>query len=171
MSAANTQFSIWDVFKNLLGLLVFVLLIGWGMRTIPVNPRVGWFATLLFGFMSLLVIVNIVQICGRDEPSQSTGGRVKSETRIAFVQTGTFIVSIFLGIADNFIGGSEHSSFLRPKVWLAAFVTTLAFYPLRGEQKKDLPNFSYWAIYCALAGVLSVVISYLSDWLEKLLKS
>jgi uncharacterized membrane protein YoaK (UPF0700 family) len=84
------------------------------------------------------------------------------------VYAGTLIATIVFGVTDNFISESFTQSFPRPGVWLGTFLTTLAFYPLR-EQKENFPNFTVWAIYCALMGMVSVGLSYLKDWGEQLL--
>jgi hypothetical protein len=69
---------------------------------------------------------------------------------------------------DHFISESLTQSFPRPGIWLGTFLTTPAFYPLR-EQKEDFPNFTVWAIVCALLALASVVVSYLKDWIERVL--
>jgi hypothetical protein len=170
-STTQATFSVWKILGNLLALLAFAVMAGLGIRTIPTNPRVGWFATITFGTMCVVVVVEIIRISGLDqEQAQDQTPDIKSRlsVRPALVYAATLIVTIFLGLTDHFISESFTQSFPRPGVWLGTFLTTLAFYPLR-EQKEDFPNFTVWAIACALLGVASVVVSYLKDWIEQLL--
>jgi len=166
-STANATFSVSKVLKTLLGLLAFAVMAGFGIRRIPTNPREGWFAAILFGIMCVVAVIEIVRICGLDQ-DQSPAVATRVRIRRTLIYTGSIIVTLFLGIADHFISESFTNSFPRPGVWLGTFLTNLAFYPLR-EQKEDLPNFTIWTIYCALTGVLSVAISYLMDWVDRLL--
>ena len=166
-STANATFSVWKILENLTALLAFAVLAGLGIRTIPTNPRVGWFAAILFGTMCVVAVVEIVRICGLDQ-DQTPAVATRVKVRRSLIYAGSVIVTIFLGIADHFISASFTNSFPRPGVWLGTFLTTLAFYPLR-EQKDDLPNFTIWTMFCALMGALSVVISYLMDWVDQLL--
>ena len=166
-STANATFSVWKILANLLGLLAFAVLVGLGIRTIPTNPRVGWFAALLFGTMCVVVVTEIVRICGLDQ-DQTPTVKTRVKIRSALIYAGSVIVTIFLGVTDEFISASFTHSFPRSGIWLGTFLTTLAFYPLR-DQKEDFPNFTVWTIACALMGAVSVGISYLQDWVEQLL--
>lgn len=140
---------------------------GFGIRSIPTNPRVGWFASILFGVMCVAAVFEIVRICGLDV-DEIPDVKAQLNVRHMLVDIGAVVVTIFLGVTDNLISRPFTQSFPRPGVWLGTFLTTLAFYPLR-EQKKDYPNFTRWAIFCALMGVVSVVLSYLKDWVEQAL--
>jgi uncharacterized membrane protein YoaK (UPF0700 family) len=108
-----------------------------------------------------------VRICGLEQ-EKVPNVKASSSIRPALVYAGTLIVTIVFGVTDNFISESFTQSFPRPGVWLGTFLTTLAFYPLR-EQKENFPNFTVWAIYCVLMGMVSVGLSYLKDWGEQLL--
>lgn len=166
-STSHATFSVWKILANLLQLLAFAVLMGLGIRTIPANPRVGWFAAILFGTMCVVVVIELVRICGVDQdqtPTVQTGVNI----RRALIYAGSLIVTIFLGVTDHFISASFTDSFPRPGVWLGTFLTTLAFYPLR-DQKQNFPNFTLWTIFCALMGAVSVVVSYLKDSVEQLL--
>lgn len=165
--SATATFSVWKLLGKLLTLLAFVVLTALGVRAIPRNPREGWFAAIVFGVMSVLAVVEIVRICGLEQ-DKVPDVKAKSSIRPALVYAGTLIVTIVFGVTDNFISESFTQSFPRPGVWLGTFLTTLAFYPLR-EQKENFPNFTVWAIYCALMGMVSVGLSYLKDWGEQLL--
>jgi hypothetical protein len=166
-TSTTDTFSVWKILGYLLALLVFAVLAGFGIRSIPTSPRVGWFASILFGVMCIAVVFEIIRICGLDANEIPD---VKAQLIVphALMDVGVVVVTLFLGVTDNFISESFTQRFPRPGVWLGTFLTTLAFYPLR-EQKKDYPNFTFWAIYCALLGVVSVVLSYLKDWVEPLL--
>ncbi len=165
--SATATFSVWRIVSKLLMLLAFVVLTGIGIRTIPGDPRVGWLATILFGTMGVVTVVEIVRICGVE---QKQGHAVKAPLRLrqTLVYAGTLIITLFLGVTDNVISELFTHSFPRPGVWLGTFLTTLVFYPLR-EQKENYPNFTFWAIYCALLGMMSVGLSYLKDWIERAL--
>ena len=160
---SGTHFSLGQILGRLFGLMIFVLMTTWGAKTIAVDPARGWFATILFASVSAWMIVDIVRICGADEAPRVVVPR-KQRLRRALIQAGTIIVAIFLGLADVFIARWLNSSFLA--LWLAAFVTNLAFYPLRRDEEKDLSSFSLWAVYCALMALGSVVLSFITDWLK-----
>ena len=165
--SATATFSVWKLLGKLLTLLAFVVMTALGVRSIPRNPRGGWFAAILFGVMSVAAVVEIVRICGL-EPDKVPSVNAKSGIRSALVYAGTLIATIVLGLTDNFISESFTQSFPRPGVWLGTFLTTLAFYPLH-EQKEDFPNLTLWAIFCALLGMVSVGLSYFIDLLEQFL--
>ncbi|HSE16600.1 MAG TPA: hypothetical protein VLB46_06080 [Pyrinomonadaceae bacterium] len=165
--SATTAFSAWKILGYLLALLAFVVMAVLGIRNIRTNPREGWFATIVFGTMGVIAVVEIVRICGLDQ-DQVPEVKAKSSIRQALLNAGALIVTIFLGVTENVISESFTQSFPRPGVWLGTFLTTLAFYPLR-EQKENFPNFTVWAIACALMGVASVGLSYLKDWIEQAL--
>ena len=166
-STANATFSVWKILANLTGLLAFAVMAGFGIRTIPTNPRVGWFSAILFGTMCVAMVIELFRICGLDE-DQTPAIATRVNIRPALIYAASLIVTLFLGISDHFISSSFTESFPRPGVWLGTFLTTLAFYPLR-ERKEDFPNFTFWTIFCALMGAVSVVVSYLTDWVEQLL--
>lgn len=166
-SPAGGQFYIGKIIGYLLALLIFAVLTGIGIKLIPQNPRVGWFSTLLFGMMCVFTVVEIFRHCGLDQ-DQITDVQAQLSIRRLLLPVGSILVTVFLGIADNFISIFLTDSFSRWAIWSGTFVTTLAFYPLREKKEKDL-NFKLWIVYCALMGVASVVISYLKDRLETLL--
>lgn len=166
-STAGAHFSVEKILGSLLALLAFTVMAAIGIKTIATNPRVGWFATILFGTMGVLAIVEIVRICGLDQ-DQVPDVKAQLSIRRLLVKIGTAIVTIFLGLADGLLAASFSQSFPRPGVWFSTFVTTLAFYPFRHE-KEEIPNFKFWVVWCAGMGVISVVISYLTDWMDTLL--
>jgi len=75
-------------------------------------------------------------------------------------------LSIFIGLLAALL--SNLAIFRVPMIgtWLATFLSTLAFYPFRGEQEKELDSFPLWAIYSALLGVVSIGVSQLERWLD-----
>ena len=162
----NTHFSVADVLKNLLALLMFVVLTSWAIRAVLLRPRAdAWIAIALFGTMSVLTVINIIRISGLDE-QLVTGPEAKHRTiRRALMHVGTAIVTLFLGVADQFIAEFLAPSFPPAGTWLGTFLTTLAFYPLRDKEDSEL-KFREWALYCVLMGWVSVALSYLSDWLR-----
>jgi hypothetical protein len=162
----TTPFSLADILGNVLALIAFVVLTTIGAKTIARDPKVGWMAIAVFGSLGVVMLVNLFQVAGRDEPPADEF-TAKRQIRDVVVKGAVIVAAIFFGVADNFIADFMSNSIPRSAaVWLGTFVTTLAFYPLRGEQKKDVRNFRVWTIYCALAGVLSIGTSYFSDWLR-----
>jgi hypothetical protein len=161
--SSNVQFSVSEILDRLFGLMVFVIGTTWSVKTIAIDPKAGWGGTIIFGAASVLMVVEIVKICSADE-APPVEVKPKQRFRRALVQAGTIIVSIFLGLSEVFISHWLHNSTLA--LWFAAFVTTLAFYPLRDEHEKSLRSFRLWAIYCAVLAVFSVILSYVSEGLQ-----
>jgi hypothetical protein len=166
-SRTKTHFSAEKIFGSLFGLLVFSVLFGLGVRFIPIRPRLGWFATILFGTMCIVAVIEIVRDSSV-ELDKIPDVKEQLNVRRMLVSTAAVVTAIFLGIAENFISDAFSQSFPRPGVWFAAFVTTLAFYPLREEKHA---KFKTWVLFCAVMGVVSVGFSYIKDWLENFLRA
>ena len=162
---SKPRFSVTEIVGSVLALMVFIVLTSWGVLLIPVHPRVGWFATILFGLMAVLTILDIVKISGADEPPADL--KLSQRFRYSLVRVGTVIVTLFLGLGEAFFTQWMNGSVIA--VWFATFVTTMAFYPLRGEEQRHVSSFRLWAIYCALMGLGAVVLSYFADWLRTIL--
>ncbi len=162
-SRVKDQFYIGTILGTLLALLIFALLTGIGIRLIP--KRVGWAATILFGTMCVVAVFDLVREISAEEDKIPD---VKSQLSIrrALIAVGVILVTLFLGIADEFISFLFTNSFPRPGVWLGTFVSTLAFYPLREEKYA---TFKKWTLLCAVLGVVSVIFSYGKDLLVKIL--
>ncbi len=164
-STAKDQFYIGTILGTLFALLIFALLTGIGIRLIPRQPKIGWVSTILFGTMCVVAVFDLVREVGLEQDKVPD---VKSQLSIrrALIAVGVMLVTLFLGIADEFISFLFTNSFPRPGVWLGTFVTTLAFYPLREEKHANLKR---WTLVCAILGVASVILSYGKDWLVKVL--
>ncbi len=76
------------------------------------------------------------------------------------------MLSIFFGLLERLLSSLATVRMPIIGIWLATFVSTLAFYPFRGKQAEDIPTFKIWIIYCALMGVASIGMSYVSRWLD-----
>lgn len=159
------RFSVTEIFGSVVALIFFIVLASVNVLIIPVRPRLGWFGTILFGFMTVVTLVDIVKLCGADEPPADL--KLSQRFRVALVRVGTVIVTLFMGIGEGLFSEWMNGSAIA--VWSATFVTTLAFYPLRREQEREVSSFRLWTIYCALLGVGAVVLSYLADWLRAIL--
>jgi|RhiMethySRZTD1v2_1073278.scaffolds.fasta_scaffold06732_13 hypothetical protein len=164
-SPTKEQFYIGTILGTLLGLLIFALLTGIGIRLIPRQPKIGWVSTVLFGTMCVVTVLDLVREISLEQDKMPD---VKGQLSIrrALIAVGVTLVTLFLGIADEFISFLFSNSFPRPGVWLGTFVTTLAFYPLRDEKHAD---FKRWTLVCAILGVASVILSYGKDWLVNVL--
>lgn len=127
------------------------------------SPRTGWSGVLLFGVMTILAVFELVKV--RDHKIV-TGEGTGANIRTSLIWTGTILLAIFFGVLERLFSSLATVHMPVMGIWLATFVSTLAFYPFRGEQAEDLPNFKIWAIYCAVMGVASVGMSYLSRWLD-----
>ena len=168
---ATTQFSLAGILGNVCALIAFVFLATMGVKTIAVNQKVGWFATILFGTMGIITLVEIFKVAGMEEPPAGEF-TAKRQIRDTLIKAATLVVTIFLGIADNFIAQWINNAIPRPAaVWLGTFLTTLVFYPLRGEEERRLSSFRTWTFCCILLAWGSVLLSYFSDWLEAFLTS
>ena len=164
-STTKDQFYIGTILGTLFGLLIFALLTGIGIRLIPRQPKIGWFSTILFGTMCVVTVFDLIREVSLEQDKVPDVNSQLSIRR-ALIAVGVTVVTLFLGIADEFISFLFTNSFPRPGVWLGTFVTTLAFYPLREEKHA---NFRRWTLVCALLGVASVILSYGKDSLVKIL--
>jgi len=138
------------------------LLTGMGIKLIPTDPKTGWCATILFGTVFVIAVIDLVRQCRKDQ-DQVPHSKRQLSIRRALVPVGVILVTLVLGLTDNFISVLFTASFPRPGIWLGTFATTLAFYPLRTQ--KEL-TFKLWIIFGALMGVAAVALSYVKDWLE-----
>lgn len=127
------------------------------------SPRTGWSGVILFGLMTILAVFELVKV--RDHKIVKGEG-TRANIRTSLIWTGTIMLSIFFGVLERLLSSLAIVRVPVIGIWLATFVSTLAFYPFRGEQAEDLPTFKIWAVYCALMGVASVGVSYLSRWLD-----
>ena len=155
-----TRFELTKRVLVLVGLAGFLLL---GLIVTRSSPKTGWSAVVLFGVMTILAAVDLIKL--RDHKIISGEG-ARSNVRASLIWFGTMVLSIFYGLLAAVL--SNLAIFKMPVVglWLTTFVSTLAFYPFRGEQAKELDSFPLWAIYSALMGVVSVGISQLDRWLD-----
>ena len=145
------------VFAGLAGCLLLSLVV------IRSSPRTGWSGVLLFGVMTGLAAFELVRV--RDYKIVKGEG-TWANVRTSLIWSGTIMVSIFFGVLERILSSLAIVRMPVIGVWLATFVSTLAFYPLRGEQAEDFPTFKLWAIYCALMGVASIGMSYLFRLLD-----
>lgn len=129
------HFSVGEVIKFVLAFMAFLLLTLWGVRTIRSEPKTGWMATIVFGTMMVLAGVTVFRLCSADEVPV-VEAKLSRRLRSSLIRFGTVLVSIFLGVADNLIAEAVSPPYGRPAVWLAAFVTTLAF--IHSEIRKKI---------------------------------
>ena len=127
------------------------------------SPRTGWSGVFLFGVMTILAAFELVKL--RDHKIVRGEG-TRASVRTSLIWSGTIMLSIFFGLLEVLL--SRLAIFRIPVIgiWLTTFVSTLAFYPFRGEQSQDFPTFKLWVIYCALMGVASLGVSDLYRWLD-----
>jgi len=127
------------------------------------SPRTGWSGVFLFGVMTIIATFELVKLRNhkivRDEGT-------RANIRTSLIWSGTIMLSIFFGLLEVLL--SRLAIFRMPVIgiWLTTFVSTLVFYPFRGERAQDFPTFKLWVIYCALMGVASLGISALYRWLD-----
>jgi hypothetical protein len=155
-----TRFELTKRILAFAGLAGFTLL---SLAVIRSSPRTGWAGVLLFGVMTILAALDLVKL--RDHKIVKGEG-TRANVRTSLIWTGTIMISIFLGLLEHVL---SRLAILRTPaigIWLATFVSTLAFYPFRGEQAEDFPTFKLWAIYCALMGFVSLGFSVVSRWLN-----
>src|SRR5215211_5589914 len=101
-STAGAGFSLAKILANLFALMAFAVLFGVALKTLATKPRVGWFALILFGTMSAAAIVEIVRICGLYQ-AQSPDVKAQLSIRQSLIYLGAVLVTLFLGVADQFI--------------------------------------------------------------------
>ena len=127
------------------------------------TPRTGWSGVLLFGVMTVLAAFELVKV--RDYKIVRGKG-TRANVRTSLIWSGTIMISIFFGLLERLLSSLAIVRMPVFGIWLATFVSTLAFYPFRGEQAQDIPTFKLWVIYCALMGVASLGVSGLYRWLD-----
>ena len=141
------------------GLASFMLL---GLMVTGSNPKTGWSGVALFGAMTILAAIELVKL--RDHKIVKGEG-TRANVRASLIWSGTIGLSIFFGLLEAVLSNLAIFSMPIIGIWLTTFVSTLAFYPFRGEQAKDFPTLKLWVIYCALMGVVSLEMSDLYRWL------
>ena len=127
------------------------------------SPRTGWSGVFLFGVMTILAAFELFKL--RDHKIVSGEG-TKANIRSSLIWSGTIMLSIFFGLLELLLSRLAIVRMPVIGIWLITFVSTLAFYPFRGEQAQDFPTLKLWVIYCALMGVASLGISVLYRWLD-----
>jgi len=142
------------------GLASFMLL---GLMVTGSNPKTGWSGVALFGTMTILAAIELVKL--RDHKIVKGEG-TRANVRASLIWSGTIGLSIFFGLLEAVLSNLAIFSMPIIGIWLTTFVSTLAFYPFRGEQAKDIPTLKLWVIYCALMGVVSLGVSDLYRWLD-----
>ena len=155
-----TRFELMKRALVVVGLAGFMLL---SLMVTRSNPKTGWSGVVLFGVMTILAAIELVKL--RDHQIVKGKGTRKN-VRATLIWSGTISLSIFFGLLEARL--SNLAIFRMPLIgiWLTTFVSTLAFYPFRGEQASEFPTFRLWAMYCALMGVVSLGMSYLYRWLD-----
>ena len=155
-----TRFELTKRALAVVGLAGFMLL---SLMVTRSNPKTGWSGVVLFGVMTILAAMELVKL--RDHKIIKGEG-TRANARATLIWSGTISLSIFFGLLEAVL--SNLAIFRMPiiGIWLTTFVSTLAFYPFRGEQATEFPTFKLWAIYCALMGVVSLGMSDLYRWLD-----
>jgi len=146
--------------------LVFLGLAGFMFLNLLVtrsSPKTGWPGVAVFGVMTILAAVELVKI--RDHKIIKGEGTGKA-VRASLIWSGTVFLSVLFGLLGTVLSNLVVFRLPLIAVWLTTFISTLAFYPFRGEQTKDFPTFPLWAIYCALMGVVSLGVSYGYRWIN-----
>ena len=155
-----TRFELTKRILVVAGLAAFMLL---GVVVIRSNPRTGWACVVLFGVMTILGVVDLVQLRNHKVVK---GKGTRANVRTSLIWSGTILVMFLFGLLERLLASLATVRMPVFGIWLATFVTTLAFYPFRGEQAEDLPNFKIWSIYCAFMGFASIGMSYVARWLD-----
>ena len=159
-SLSITRFELTKRVLVLLGLTGFMLL---SLMVVQSNPRTGWAGVSLFGVMTILAAIDLVKLRDR---KIIKGGGARANVRASLIWLGTIVLSIFFGLLAAVLSSLSIIRMPVMGTWLTTFVSTLAFYPFRGEQAKEFPTLPLWAVYCALMGLASVGISSLYRWLD-----
>ena len=152
-----------EVPKRIVFLIASVLFTLIGVSQIPAHPRLGWFSVAVFGTTMWFTIIDIVRL-PRDL-KKSIALRQVWAFKSAYTKIGTVAVSFLLGLAGEIVFDGMRGVWPKLAIWLSSFVTIAALYPLRGELKKDFPNFAFWALYAALCGFVSVAATLFIAWL------
>ena len=91
----------------------------------------------LFGVMTVLAAFELVKL--RDYKIV-TGEGTRANVRTSLIWSGTIMLSIFFGLLEQLLSRLAIVRTPVIGVWLTTFVSTLAFYPFRGEQAQDFPT-------------------------------
>jgi hypothetical protein len=142
--------SSFEVFKRL---MVLVGLLGFAILSFVAKV---WLGVILFGGFSLVAAWEILRLRKRRMIRAPLGQSFKA----SFHWIGSIAIALLFGLGGELIANSLSGLRLGVAIWVGAFVSTLAFYPFRGDQKHDFPTFPLWMIYCALNSLFSVGISF-----------
>ena len=159
----QTPISWFDVPKRILFVIFFFFVTLLCLSQIRRHPRLGWLGAAFFGTLAVMSMVSVFHL-PRDLKNR-VGVREAFSFKRASILTVTMAVSIFLGVVGEFMVDVMDGLWPSLAIWLASFVTTALFYPLRGEMKSDAPTFLPWAVYSAMCGVVSIVSAKLNWWL------
>ena len=162
--SAKKPVTILEITKRITFVNIFLVLTLWGVVEIQRKPRVGWAGTVLFGTMLVLSVIELCRL-PRVLKKRVANDREALKPKRAFIGIGTFAVSLLLGLVGEWIAGPLNRFWPNFAIWLASFVSVAAFYPLR-DMKEDYPTFTYWGIYAALCGFISLAFAHLANWLK-----
>jgi hypothetical protein len=165
--------------KHISVLLFFLFFLGLSIKfVIDGNSRLGWAGVALWGVMSVLTAYDIIRgyfksqakdsFLEKAKAAKAGGSKSTIQTVKAHLVTiWTMLAAILIGTASNFVTERIEGRLIPAiAVWLCSFFFTLLFYPFQKRQKDGIATFPLWAIYSAGMGVVSIVFSYLNDWLS-----
>lgn len=165
--------------KYILILLFFLFCFGLSIKfVVDGNRRLGWAGVALWGVMSVLTAYDIIRGYLASEAknrsrekakgAKAKQARSKFETVKAHLVTiWTIFAAVLIGTASNLFTEKIESRLIPSiAVWLGCFLFTLLFYPFQKRQKDAIPTFPWWVVYSAAMGLVSIVFSYLDDWLR-----
>jgi hypothetical protein len=157
--------TILEVPKRIIFVVIFIPLVLWSLVETQVNLRSGLMGLTVFGSMLLIAIVHLIQL-PRDLKNTVDIKQAHS-FKSAYIWIGSVAVSFLCALLGELIFAGLNGFWPNFAIWVSAFVTTLAFFPFRGDDmKKDYPTFKLWAVLAALWGLVSVVLAHIFDWLK-----
>jgi hypothetical protein len=118
-----------------------------------------WAGVMIFGGFSLVAAWEIAKL----RKKKVIRSPLRQGFKASFHWVGSIAIALLFGLGGELIATSLDGLRLGVAIWVGAFVSTLAFYPFRGDQKNDFPTFPLWLIYCAVNSSFSVGISMLSS--------
>ena len=148
-----------EVIKRISFVFIFAGLTVLGIKVFRRHPPIRWLPAAVFAVMFVLTVVDLLRL-PRDLKRKTIRGK-RWTVKGVYLGVGAIAMAIVLVFFSEWLIYSSLGTWPAIAIWLAAFISTLAFYPWRNaEEKTQAPNFATWVIYSVLAGFVTLALAY-----------